>query len=397
MSKQTKIVIVNYCDMINAIGGVSKVISELANALSHKSYQVSIISFDSQRGEPAFKLNESVSFLPLGERKPIYCYPPVRDILCWNPSREIRHQKRGKLLLKWQAKLLNSARTLLSDADLIISSHVETTYMLREILKIPNPLITMFHLHPKKYTDRPIWGVLREGVEKSDALQVLLPSYIKELQSDISNRSIVCIPNYVIQTQKSCSLNYKKIICVARLSQEKCPELLIHAFATIKKQFPDWTVEWYGPKNSRPAYIRKIESLIKKEGLTNQFLLKGPSSDIPTHLMESSIFAFPSQYEGFPLALTEAMAHGLPSVGRLDCPAVNELIHDDINGFLVKNTPTAFAEALQKLMTDQELRLKMGQSAKILVQQYHPNKIWDTWDKLITNILQKSQKSHTMN
>lgn len=395
--RKTKVVIVNYGEMIDAVGGVSKVLSELANALSARNYQVSIISLDHKRGKPSFELDDSIIFLPVGKSKPLYYYPPIRDLICWNHSKKIRHQNRGLMLLRWQAKLLSSARRELTLADIIISSHSETTYIIRELLHINSPLITMFHLPPYQYTERPIWDILKNGVEKSDFLQVLLPSYIKELQTRINLRSIVAIPNYVKQINRSPELNSKRIICVARVSQEKCPELLISAFAKLRDQFPDWSVEWYGPKASRPAYINKIKSLIANEKLQNRFFFKGTSLDIPNHLMNSSIFAFPSKFEGFPLALTEAMAHGLPVVGRLDCPAVNELIHNNHDGFLVNNDPDDFARALRKLMISQDLRTMMGRNAKYAMTAYEPNKVWESWEKLIHQVVKAHQTKQSLN
>ena len=103
---------------------------------------------------------------------------------------------------------------------------------------------------------------------------------------------------------------------------------------------------------------------------------------------KAAIFAFPSAYEGFPLALTEAMSAGLPAVGCKSCPAVNELIKDGENGFLCENGVDAFAQALEKLMSDEELREKMGQAAKEDMKQYDPDKIWDMWEKLIEQVAQ---------
>ena len=103
---------------------------------------------------------------------------------------------------------------------------------------------------------------------------------------------------------------------------------------------------------------------------------------------KAAIFAFPSAYEGFGLALTEAMSAGLPAVGCKSCPAVNELIKDGENGFLCENGVDAFAQALEKLMSDEELREKMGQAAKEDMKQYAPDKIWDMWEKLIEQVAQ---------
>ena len=118
-----------------------------------------------------------------------------------------------------------------------------------------------------------------------------------------------------------------------------------------------------------------------------QILFCGTCDNVFKKLETAKIFAFPSAYEGFGLALTEAMSAGLPAVGCKSCPAVNELIKDGENGFLCENGVDAFAQALEKLMSDEELREKMGKAAKEDMKQYAPDKIWDMWEKLMEKIL----------
>ncbi len=100
-------------------------------------------------------------------------------------------------------------------------------------------------------------------------------------------------------------------------------------------------------------------------------------------LCKADIFAFPSAYEGFPLALTEAMSVGLPSVGFRNADGVNELIHHNVNGILCNDGVENFARGLSILMDSRELRKKLGNKAKEDMKQYKPNRIWDTWEKLI--------------
>ena len=109
---------------------------------------------------------------------------------------------------------------------------------------------------------------------------------------------------------------------------------------------------------------------------------------------KAAIFAFPSAYEGFGLALTEAMSAGLPVIGYKNCPAVNELIKDGENGYLCEDGVNAFAQALDKLMSDEKLRKKMGKAAKEDMKQYDSEKIWDMWEKLIEQVAQGKLPNH---
>ena len=88
------------------------------------------------------------------------------------------------------------------------------------------------------------------------------------------------------------------------------------------------------------------------------------------------------------------MSAGLPVIGYKNCPAVYELIKDGENGYLCEDGVNAFAQALDKLMSDEKLRKKMGKAAKEDMKQYDSEKIWDMWEKLIEQVAQGKLPNH---
>ena len=127
----------------------------------------------------------------------------------------------------------------------------------------------------------------------------------------------------------------------------------------------------------------ELEHLIKTNNLQNRVFLKGSTDKVPLILKDADIFAFPSAYEGFGMALAEGMSVGLPSVGYKNCPAVNELIRNGKTGILCDDGVDSFAKALEKLINDKALRVEMGNAAKKDMEQYAPEKIWDKWENLL--------------
>ena len=113
---------------------------------------------------------------------------------------------------------------------------------------------------------------------------------------------------------------------------------------------------------------------------------KGTTSNIFSVLREADIFAFPSAFEGFGLALAEAMSVGLPVIGYRSCSAVNELILDGNNGFLCDDGITDFANKLDILMSSKKLRLEFGRNGRSLIKQYEPSLIWDKWEILLKDV-----------
>lgn len=90
----------------------------------------------------------------------------------------------------------------------------------------------------------------------------------------------------------------------------------------------------------------------------------GYSSDIKSVLKSSDIVCLPSYREGLPKSLIEAMAIGRPIV-TTHAPGCKECVDEGVNGFMVPvKATTELAEALEKLISDEQLRLKMGKASR---------------------------------
>ena len=101
----------------------------------------------------------------------------------------------------------------------------------------------------------------------------------------------------------------------------------------------------------------QLDETISRLGLTGdeiRFLGIVPEEDLPVLYSGSSVFVFPSLYEGFGLPLVEAMACGIPVVAS-NTSSVPEVVGDA--ALLVSPTnPEAFAEAILRLRSDDNLR-----------------------------------------
>src|SRR5690606_481599 len=101
---------------------------------------------------------------------------------------------------------------------------------------------------------------------------------------------------------------------------------------------------------------------------------------------KASIFAFPSISEGFPNALSEAIAYPLPCIAY-DCPAgPADLIKNEENGFLIPiNDRGSFKIHLEKLMIDSALRRYLIINYQLHRDKYHIKSISEMYLSFITN------------
>lgn len=387
--KKTRVVMLELWPIANSQGGLERVFCSMGNALTARGYEVVAVTFDQGEGKPAYPVDERVRFVKVGCRRPLYCYPPLRDILCYARSREERHRARGRQLMHWQASVLRSVLEEFENADIVISYQCAGAYILRECLGFKGTLVTMMHSYPPVYTDRPVFDVMRDAVSSSTCVQVLMPRFVEVARSRLSgNPDIRYIPNIVQPVEESPDYDSRIICSVGRLSEEKSVELLVEAFALVKDKFPDWKVHWWGGQG-RWWYVRKIREAIRHHRLEDRFVMCGATDNVNAELLRSSMFAFPSRFEGFGLALAEAMAAGLPVIGLKNCPAINDHIRDGVDGYLVESSAEALAEALERLMFDRELRARLGSNAKTRVAEYSEDAVWGTWSRLIDELTGK--------
>ena len=107
----------------------------------------------------------------------------------------------------------------------------------------------------------------------------------------------------------------------------------------------------------------------------------GRLDNVAEVVQKSSIFVLTSKQEGMPNALIEAMVSGLATVST-DCPCGGpaELIENGVNGILISvDDETALTKALDKLLSDDEYRNRLGENAKKLIEKVHPDIVNAQW------------------
>ncbi|MFZ1307354.1 MAG: glycosyltransferase [Ferruginibacter sp.] len=135
-----------------------------------------------------------------------------------------------------------------------------------------------------------------------------------------------------------------KFITIARLSDEKGIERLIHAVGLITVPFKYYIIGEGSKRND-------LLSLINELHLNDKVFLVGQKNDPFTGMGDADLFLMGSYYEGFPNVLLEAGAYGIPVVAFNAPGGIAEIIADNENGLLAEdNDIIAFAAAIKKAL-----------------------------------------------
>jgi glycosyltransferase involved in cell wall biosynthesis len=232
-------------------------------------------------------------------------------------------------------------------------------------------------------------GLIYQSFRMAGRIVIQCESY-RSLYPSFLRKRIITIPNPVFATNlrarpdSAGAAGRFTLISIGRLGYQKNYAALIEAFARLAPVFPDWDLTIVGDGEDRESLKTRIAS----HGLCDRAFLPGTSKAVEESYARAHCFVLPSRWEGFPNALAEAMAHGLPSVGYAGCAGVSDLIAEGRTGLLAGNNgdATSLADALAVVMSDPPLRARMGDAAINRVSEFAPERVFDRWEQVLSEV-----------
>ena len=152
------------------------------------------------------------------------------------------------------------------------------------------------------------------------------------------------------------SLNGTKpiLLFVGGIIPRKNPHLLVQSLQLIKDDYPNVKLLLVGPEGKTDAgkqYFIDLNKLVVENNLQSNISFTGYVSNINDFMKAADIFLLPSDSEGFPNVLIEAMACGLPVIAKKIERITDFIIDDGKNGVIIdSNMPYHFAQAIRSLI-----------------------------------------------
>lgn len=275
-----------------------------------------------------------------------------------------------------------------SKRDVIVVMLPETTILLLQLSWLAkSKIIVAERNNPSSYTIKKQKNLARLAY-RADGWTFQTEEEQAWYQGKIGNAKEIVIPNAInpdfihpLYTGE----RRKIIVSAGRMSEQKNQKLLIRAFATIIRDFPDYQLVIYGEGEKRTTLIVVAEEL----GIKDKVELPGYTTNIGEKIKDASLFVLPSDFEGMPNALMEAMALGLPCVST-DCDGggARFLIENEKNGILVpKGDIDALAAAMKHMLVDLEFAEKCGKEAHKICERLAPDMVYGQWEEFIQSII----------
>ena len=174
------------------------------------------------------------------------------------------------------------------------------------------------------------------------------------------------------------------VMTAGRLTAQKNQAMLIRAFASIAGKV-EQELRIYGEGELR----KELEELIASLGMEKRIKLMGASDNMPKVLAGAGLFVLPSDYEGMPNALLEAMASGLCCIATAcPCGGPEAVIEEGANGRLVPvGDERALRDAMLELLRDEDKRSKMGAKARRRAEGFRPEAIFEQWQQYVESVM----------
>jgi glycosyltransferase involved in cell wall biosynthesis len=358
------------CRMIdNVAGGVERSAVTILNGLAARGHEVFLLTWD---------------------RAPARAYYPLADAVTWyrldmgDPSRSAT----AGLRLRRMARIRSWVQRTIRPDVVVGFQHGPFLTVALSLLATGRPVIAAERNAPDRLDHLRAGrrrNLLFQSFRLATRITVQMDSYVTRYPRFLRARLRV-VPNIVApaEARADCvgASTRRVLLSVGRLGYQKNPACLLRAFAGVAPKHPEWVLRFVGDGEDRESLRREAADL----GLADRTEFPGPRPDIEREYADAQLFALASRWEGFPNAVAEALAHGLPVVGFAGCAGLNDLVAPERNGVLAPGNgdAEALAAALDRLMGDAELRARLGQEGISIIQTYRPERVLALWEDVLT-------------
>lgn len=342
-------------------GGIGNHALHLANGLQASGFEVTLIcDTRSKNGEEERIFDQKLSF-------------------------EVIRIPRKSIILFSYLKRISTAFSITRNSNIVISSGKFSLWLGAFLNFFFNRRFVAIIHGSEVLLHNKILRKLTDGALKRFDDIIAVSNYTKSLVSHLHLKNVSVIPNgFQMITTANFQDKIKPVpvlITVGNVTERKGQHNVINALPTLLKKYPDLKYHIVGI----PTDQSKLEKLALNLGVESSVVFFGKVTESYklALLQEADVFVMLSEstkqgdVEGFGIAILEANALGIPSIGAKGC-GIEDAINDGFSGKLIDNKkPIQFLDALEKILDNYEI---FSKQAKTWSKDF-------TWDRVIKDYL----------
>ena len=354
-------------------GGAERVISNLSNYFCNE-YEVSLLAINAFDDEKNYDLDKRVKYIKCGNS--------------WYKNTKNLFMKFKNLFfnLKKIKKNLKS-----ENPDVIVVFLPRSAFKILLVKPKNTKVIYSGRNDPEKLYDSKIKKLLVKILFKRiDGFIYQTEDEKKWYEKRFKKEGKVILnslnPSFVVDKPYT-KQRKKEIVSMGRLSEQKNFPLLINAFKIVSEKHPDYKLTIYGEGELKNNLLEQAKNL----NLEKKVSFPGIIDDVKSAIYDATVFVLPSNFEGMPNALIEAMVLGLPVIAT-DCPCggPKTLIDNNKNGILINiNDQEALAKGINKIIEDSNFSKTIGDNASKLINLVNPDVVNKEWEDFILKTYNK--------
>lgn len=180
------------------------------------------------------------------------------------------------------------------------------------------------------------------------------------------------------------------LLSVGRLCEQKRHDLSIRALTRLNEDFPDLRLKVCGEGPD----LEKLRQLARALGVVERVEFCGNVPNVMRSNASATAYLMTSDFEGFPNALIEAVASGIPTVSTDFSPGLaHELVSEAENGFVVPaGDDRAIAAAVRHLLEHPISASELGKSAKSARGRFDLDRVADKWLAAFGRVAEEKRK-----
>lgn len=289
------------------------------------------------------------------------------------------------LINSWQFKklVMETAPTLI-----IVNDFYNMLAPVSQWLGLRIPYIVYVRFMPSRFPAilRNTWLSIHR--RKARAIVAVSRSVLNELDD---KRGVHLIYDGVRSNEEPRVLsNEQTILCLANYTRGKGQDLALRSFASIASGFPSWTLRFVGGTlglRKNEGYLEELKTLAIQLGCTSQVEFSGFREDVRSEYEKSSIAVNFSHSESFSLTTLDALYFGKPVIAT-ECGGPTEIVTSECGILVPPGDLVAMATAMKELMSQPELRLKMGKyGQRRAAESFGPERTYAVLENLIMGIV----------